>query len=40
MFVDYFDPIRRPVEWFLRCARCGEIGPVCNSKSAALTSIA
>lgn len=35
MQLEYFDPMKRPVEWFLRCRACGFISPCAPSPEAA-----
>lgn len=37
-YLDSFDPIKRPVEWFMRCLECGEAGPSYSSPEAAQES--
>lgn len=39
VMADSFDPIRRPVEWFMRCLSCGAMGPVCRTREEAEKSI-
>jgi hypothetical protein len=36
--LDWFNPIRAPVEWFKRCRCCDYIGPAHASKDEALAA--
>ena len=33
---DYFDPIKRPVEWFMRCQTCGMIGAISSTRAGTI----
>lgn len=35
MYLDWFDPITRPIEWFMRCATCGATTASCPTKEEA-----
>lgn len=36
MQLEYFDPMKRPVEWFLRCRSCGYASPSEATQDAAV----
>lgn len=40
MWVDSFDPIKRPVEYFLRCTTCGQMTEPCASPDEAEAAVA
>lgn len=35
MSVDYYEPVRRPTEWFLRCRTCGAMTAPCATQAEA-----
>lgn len=36
VILEYFDPVKRPVEWFLRCLGCGAISETAGTREDAL----